>query len=468
MTCPYLYKSATQSGVVSSATLLLIAFSTVFFPRIISSFGAPSPINFIHFLVVPGICLWALVKSSPSRSSRVTVNLLLIVLFALLLVEFFSAFINSAAFINVGLSYMLLAEPAMFLAGMVGSEFAEKDFVFFRAWIIRFSLINLAIALMQAAMLAAGLLPVSSMSVPQDNIQGVFYLTGGGHNVSASVSMSFAIYYLVSARNPFGAKKAPIWLIYTLLGAGFFQLLYADSKQTMLVIMAAWGILAATKFKKIGTLLKYAIAIGAIVYFMLWAIDNISLFRAFGTWLRPEIYGRDGVATQLKIAAFPIVTSHYDSLLNWFVGLGPGHTVSRLGGWILPEYWSLLRPLGATIHPASGEAWNRVSSVWIGSASSMFSPLFGWAGIWGDLGVLGLGVYLAIGYVVWKKLCLDDFSRFTLLSIMMHGLIFSQMEEPGFMLHCMALIFLRWKELKFKALELRPRYSQAPAIGALG
>lgn len=459
MTCPYTYKTSTQSGVVNSATLLLIAFGTVFFPRILNTAGAPSPINFIHFLVVPSICLWVLIKSSPGRSEKTIINLILALLFALLVIEFSSALVNKAAFINVGLSYMLLAEPAMFLVGLMAASFADKDFIFFRAWIIKFSLINLAFALVQSAMLAAGVLPIDRLSVPADNIQGVFYLTGGGHNVSASVSMSFAIYYLASARNTFGVKKAPFWLIYTFLGASFFQLLYADSKQTMLVVMGAWGILAATKFKKIGTLLKYAIAIGAIVYFMLWAIDNIPLFRAFGTWLRPEIYGRDGVATQLKIAAFPIITSHYESVLNWFVGLGPGHTVGRLGGWILREYWSLLGPLGATMHPASGEAWDRVASVWIGSASSMFSPLFGWAGIWGDLGFLGLGIYVAIGSVIWKMLCLDDFSRFMLLSITVHGFIFSQMEEPGFMLHCMALIFLRWQEIRLKKAEIRPGYS---------
>ena len=64
----------------------------------------------------------------------------------------------------------------------------------------------------------------------------------------------------------------------------------------------------------------------------------------------------------------------------------------------------------------------------------MFSPLFGWAGIWGDLGWFGLGTYLYLGFIVWRNLCLDDFSRFLVLTVVVYGFFLTQMEEPGFML----------------------------------
>jgi hypothetical protein len=262
--------------------------------------------------------------------------------------------------------------------------------------------------------------------------------------------MAFGIYYLISTKHFFGKDNIVRYLRHIFLAGAVIQLLYADSKQTMLVALAAWSLLALTKVKKFVTLVKYAFLISVIVIFLLWAIDNIPLFRPFGIWLKPELYGRDGVATQLKISSFSIVTSHYESLLNWFLGLGPGHTVSRTGGWIIREYWSLLGPLGATVHPASAEVWNAVASTWIGNKSSMFSPLFGWAGIWGDLGFLGLGIYISILVVIWKSLCKDDFSKFILLTIVVHGFIFSQMEEPGFLMHSVALIFLSWREQAYK------------------
>lgn len=76
----------------------------------------------------------------------------------------------------------------------------------------------------------------------------------------------------------------------------------------------------------------------------------------------------------------------------------------------------------------------------------MFSPLFGWAGIWGNLGFLGLAAYLYLSFLVWRKLCLDDFSKFLLLSVFAFGLIFSQMEEPGYMLFVATIIGLQWQE----------------------
>ena len=76
----------------------------------------------------------------------------------------------------------------------------------------------------------------------------------------------------------------------------------------------------------------------------------------------------------------------------------------------------------------------------------MFSPLFGWAGIWGDVGWLGLISFLYIWWVVWYRLCFDDVSKFIALTPLVFGLIFTQMEEPGYMLYVASIIGLRWQE----------------------
>ena len=80
----------------------------------------------------------------------------------------------------------------------------------------------------------------------------------------------------------------------------------------------------------------------------------------------------------------------------------------------------------------------------------MFLPFFGWAGIWGDLGFLGLGAYLYVASIVWRKICWNNMSRFLLLNVFSFGLIFTQMEEPGFMLFIAALIGLQWQESQHK------------------
>ncbi|MEM9808723.1 MAG: hypothetical protein AAF959_25990, partial [Cyanobacteria bacterium P01_D01_bin.56] len=177
-----------------------------------------------------------------------------------------------------------------------------------------------------------------------------------------------------------------------------------------------------------------------------WCMNNVDAFSSFTVWIRPEIYGADGEATLLKTAAFRIVPQYYDSPINTLLGIGPGHTVSRLGGWMLREYDVLLSPLGSTQHPASREVWRAVGSSWLGDQSSLFSPLFGWAGIWGDLGFLGIGAYMLLGWITLHFLCNNDVATFAVFTVAAVGLVFTQMEEPSYMLSVATLVGLSWHQ----------------------
>jgi hypothetical protein len=101
-------------------------------------------------------------------------------------------------------------------------------------------------------------------------------------------------------------------------------------------------------------------------------------------------------------------------------------------------------PLGATTHPASAAVGQVVASGWVAKESTVYAPSFGWAGIWGDFGFLGLGSYLFLCYVVWKRVCTDDYCRFLMLSTAAFGCILTQMEEPGHVLTVAVLIGLKW------------------------
>jgi hypothetical protein len=122
---------------------------------------------------------------------------------------------------------------------------------------------------------------------------------------------------------------------------------------------------------------------------------------------------------------------------------------------MLVDYWNLLGPLGATIHPASQAVWVTWRGYYLDS--SFFSPLWGWVGIWGDSGLLGLAAYLYLGSIVWRRLCTDDFSKFMLLTVLVNGFIFTLMEEPGYMLSMAMVVGLRWQEhqiqIRSKSLE---------------
>ena len=440
-------KNNNKQYILKSSTLLIIAFATVFFPRIMNSIGAPAPINFAHFAVVPFACGVAIFQTRTKNRNQISISqALMSTLVVLLGVMTASALLNSAGAINIILGFFLLAEPFMFLLGIICIPMTQASFKRFRKWIVGFSCFHIFLALTQKLLLDLGIMHVTTMKIPEDNIQGVFYLSGSGHVVGSSVSLSFGLYYLVSNR------KSPLWIRILVFFAAFLQLLFADAKQVLLVSLISWLLLILLNVKDIRKTIQYIVIATITAFILVWCIQNLELFRAFNTWIRPEIYGPDGEATLVKTASMRLIVLYFKSPLNWILGLGPGHTVGRLGGWMLPGYANLLSPLGATIHPVSQQVWDAVEASWIGSASSMFSPFFGWVGIWGNIGFLGLATYLSLASIVWRRLCQDNLSKFLMLNVLVHGFIFSQMEEPGYMLFVAALIGLQWQERRINKL----------------
>ena len=434
-----------QIGHIPSSILILLAFTTAFFPRLLDAVGAPAPINFVHFAVVPLTVLIVICQTRTKDPTQIAISRSLLagmlILFGVMTA---SALLNQAGVINLILSFLLLAEPFMLLLAIICLPMSPKKLKLFRRWLITCCLINLGLAYIQLPLLRLGLLPRGTLGI-EDAVQGAFYLTTAGNYISASVSVCFALYYFTSA------KLAPLWWRIFLLMAAGWQLIISDSKQTLLMFVAAWLLLLFTQLNRPKKSLSYLLGILVLILGFDWCIENLPAFSAFAHWLnRLELYGPNGEATLAKTAALRVIPTYYESPLHWFLGLGPGHTVGRLGGWMLKQYSSMLSPLGATIHPASREVWQVVYDSWVAKESTMFSPFFGWAAIWGDIGWFGLGAYLYLGYLVWHHLCLDDLSRFWLLSIFVVGLIFTQMEEPGYMLSMAMFVGLRWHESKIR------------------
>jgi hypothetical protein len=441
-----LVNESKNSSYLSNSSLIIFSFATAFFPRIIQSVGIPAVINFLHFLVVPLSCFIVITTTKVKDNKQISiVKALFIGLLMLMGVMTASALFNKAGIINVLLGWILLAEPFLLLLAIISIPMSLKSYKKFRYWILAFVFFHIFLAICQRILIDFGFLYTGQMT-REDNVQGVFYLSGAGHVVAASVSLSFGLYFLLNS------KLAPLWSRILVFSAAFMQLLFADSKQTLMVFMAAWLLLMLIRIKDIKVTIQYLIVAVLVGFIFIWCLQNVPAFAAFNTWIRPEIYAPDGEATILKTQAFQIIPTYFTSTLNWLLGLGPGHTVGRLGGWMIQDYGNIVIPLGATSHPASEAVWATWRGHWLNS--SFFAPLFGWVGIWGDLGFLGLGVYLYLGWLTWRYLCVDDFSRFIVLTVIIFGLIYTQMEEPGYMLSVACLIALRWHEQKISKYEL--------------
>lgn len=218
-----------RDGYVKNSILILVAFATAFFPRILSAAGVPSFINFFHFAIVPLTCGIVVVKTRVTNKNQISVSIaLLTALFIFLGVMTASAVLNQAGLINIFVDYMLLAEPFIVLLAIICVPFSLESLKKFRAWALGFALVHIFLAFGQWFLVTFGSLYKGVMT-REDNVQGVFYLSGSGHVVGASVSMSFGLYFLISA------KTAPLWIRVSILLAAFYQLLLADAKQVLLV-----------------------------------------------------------------------------------------------------------------------------------------------------------------------------------------------------------------------------------------
>lgn len=430
---------------VSNSALVLLAFGTAFFPRLLTYFGLPSPLNFFHFLVVPVVFFTVIFTTKVKSKHQISIFYeLFFASLILLSLVILSALINQAGLANVLLQYMMMIEPFMFLTALLAIPFTKETFQKFRKWFVRFGIFNLGLALAQSILLPIGVYPRRGGTI-QDNIAGVFASGSGsaGNYVSCTVSV-FLSFYIFSS-----FKQIPLWIRASLICAAFYQTYISDSKQVLLAFILGFFTLILTKVEEPVKIFCYLAPLALVMGLLVWGLQNpdIEFLNAYRNWTsRAHIYGPEGVAFLTKTAAFRIIPSHYETPLNWLFGLGPGHTVTWLGGWLIKKYASLLAPIGVSIHPVSAEVFQVVWDGWIARQSTIFFPLFTWAGIWGDLGFVGLLAYLYLCSVVWRRVCVDDLGRFMLLTTAVLGFILTQMEEPGQMLTLACLLGLRWHE----------------------
>ena len=428
----------TSSKSLNASNIIIFAFFSSFFSRILDTLGFPSPINFLHFITVPLAFSIALsCNKSRSRRQNKIIYLLMILNLVFLFCVIVSTILNNAGIVNAVLAFLLWVEPYLLVIAILCLPTNQQIIRKFSRCIQYALIFHTLLAFVQYYGLHLYLQPGLA-----DNIQGVFYHSGAGHVVGASVALTFGIYFFTTAR------RVKLSLRFTFLLATFWHVVLADAKQVLLSLIVGAILLIFTKSGKIKKLLKYIFIGCTLGVAFWWCIHNLESFRAFKTWLRPEIYGLNGEATLLKSATFRVVPQYYDSVLNWLFGLGPGHTVDRLGGWMIRQYSELLFPLGATMHEASHNIWTVVGNSWLGNQSSMFSPLFGWAALWGDFGFVGLTVYLSIGVAFYSLVCINDIAKFIIFSVFAIGWIFSQMQEPAYMLTIAVLLGLNWHEAR--------------------
>ena len=428
--------------IIKSSNLVLLTFTTIFFSRVVAAIGVPSVINFLHFAFVAILCGLTLPKTQIKIWNHISKKILF-GLFILLLIIVASAFLNGAGVINVILDFLLLGEPFVLLLAIVGIRMSETSIKQFRFWLMLFAFIHLFFIYLQHF-----ILHVDAIGGP-DEIKGIFLKQGAGHHVGGAVALTAGVYFFLTFRS------LSIWLRTFVAVAFAADIVFSDSKQVVVVFLVALVVLILTKINNFSELLRYFLIASAVGFLVIWAA-KIVFSGSFNYWGNPNKFIP---AFEVKVSVFFLISSYYHSLLNWLFGLGPGHTIGRLGS-LIPDYIEYLKPLGVTSSPVTEAifAVNNTNSLTNAkTGSSMFALTFSWAGIWGDLGFLGLGAYLYLWFLVWRQVCLDNLSKFFLITVWIFGVIFSWMEEPGYMLFVVSLIGLEWQGRQIKQKVILPK-----------
>jgi hypothetical protein len=394
-----------------SLAILALVLATV--SRLLEAhLGFPRAVNWLHFPIVVLAFALSLPRLRATQASVVAAHLALLGAFLA------SAWINGAGAINAALGYTLLAEPFLLHAALLGAKPTTESIRALGVWLLALAAVQIPVSLTQ--------LPASFAARNPDLVQGTFQGMGPGHHVMAAVALTGALYL----NRSFVVR--PRWAARLVTGLLLALLVLSDSKQVMLAYSVAYVLLRAMRIDTFTAAWRLAASVFLIllaIYVALWSYD-LHLFlhdaRHVGRFAH-------------KFVVFPILAAHFDSPVQWVLGVGPGHGVSRLGGWLLEHYWSVLEPLGATRTGIAAEAWAAGQDV---GMSSLFAPLFSWAGIFGDVGLAGLSAYFALLWLAYRRAA-DDLSRLLLLAVAVLGFCFEWLEQFNLMLYVLAVVAQR-------------------------
>ncbi len=413
---------AGPAGMYPVGVFLLLVL--LLLPRLATSVGLPTTINFLHYPVTFVLYLVVLFGfRSAGAGLHIRIGMLLVAMWA-------SAILNSAGIINIVVGFLLLGQPFLIVAIVTGRPWTERDIKAVERVIAALMLLHTVMAYAQFA-----------TTTNPDNVFGLFLNMGAGAHVAGAVGLSAGIYYFIYpvSRSLIGRWVFPIALASIVV--------IADAKQVLAVFAISLAVLSVVLSRHV-FLLKFRQAAQSARFIIppLIIVGLVSYFSISQTTIdRILRQAADGFG--LKISVFSIISAYHTSIANTIFGLGPGHTNSRLG-WMFPAYRELLTSLGGTHTPIAAailfeDARNYLTNPVTGT--SLFSLNFSWAGIWGDIGLFGVAVYLFAWIFIWRRFCADQLSKFFVLNALIFGMIFTWLEEPGYIGFIAILIGIRWQ-----------------------
>ena len=415
-----------QNNFFLNNIIFLITVSFLF-TRVLVFVGLPSSINHIHYLLIFMSYLWSLAFIKDSQNISLNKLIFLFVLFILV-----STLYNKISKFNFIIYTLIILEPFFYYIFLIRVKLSLIDQKFIKKIIILFSFLNTLICYIQYFI----------YNLRNDDVQGLFINLGAGHHVAGFVATLTATYV-------FFLTKLNNYIKFTIILILVSVNILSDAKQVVLSFVIALFIFYLIRFiktKNITYILKILFNTGLmiILIYILYSINKVYFSPYFSKNIDEIKEGLD-----LKFSIFELFKYYHYSYLNNFFGLGPGQTTSRLA-LMIPDYQDFLF-FNFSINELTNIIWIFQQSNYItatSTGSSLFAPFFFWGGIYGDIGSLGVLIYLILWQQILKLNEYDEYSIFLVILVLLKGIVFNWPEEPPFILLIVSLLAIRFYDIK--------------------
>ncbi len=383
--------------------------------------GAPHFLNFAHFPLVAGAVLVASWKGrSPSPAARMLGAGIL----GFLAVNLLSWLINGGEPLRPVLNWLVLSEPFLLVYALLKAAPEAR-------WIPKLWRLILALGFVQVVL---GVYQWQRLSHGNpDLVQGSFIRSGTGAHVAGSVVL---LGVMVAVSQACTAKQMRARLLLFAMAAPLLGLsVIADAKQVILCFMPGLllAILSCTRLRPSQLLAPLGFA--SLLFYLAFLLYPPLQIIANQPFVAEGLAGKAEGATTIA------------SMLSrrpggWLLGLGPGDTVSRVA-LLTPDAdldpGSSVAALGLKTAPETRQLLALSQSNYIWSSSSVWSPVCSWFGLFGDLGLAGLALYLFMARGLWKALGGEKTwpsaaAKGSLVMVLGLGCVYDWLEEPAFTL----------------------------------
>lgn len=220
----------------------------------------------------------------------------------------------------------------------------------------------------------------------------------------------------------------------------------SDAKQNIAAFLPVLGLLLLTFHARWTALIAAAPVIALTLFIAFTTYEPLQAITSSSSVQR---------GIQAKTQGVRIVADRLtDNPAGWPFGLGPGNSVSRVALMGMDRYLKPDSPvalLGLGLAPTTRQIWKmgaEVSQGWLFSGSSVWTGISSWTALLGDLGLIGLGLYLWLSWTLWRHLQAiprnwqTAAAKSALLMTCLLGVIYSWLEEPAYTLLAALMIGL--------------------------